>query len=265
MSNFTVEPSSDLPIFEFKEDISKSVRKHPCTVVVGETGSGKSTQLPQYLLSNLKTGSLARIAVTQPRRVAAISVAQRVASERKCKVGMEVGYSIRFDDKTSPRTRIKFVTDGVLLRECMSDPDLKEYDIIVLDEAHERSLQTDILMGLLRQLQERRPSLRLVVMSATLHVELYMNFFKVYPVFVGTLFLDCILCAHVLMIHQTGCQSDTNSWSSIPSGCILHHDSNSGLRGRCDAHVLPGALLSPWTTPLDHPLGPSPLTSNHHM
>ncbi len=119
------------------------------------------------------------IVCTQPRRVAAVTIAQTVASERNCKVGQEVGYSIRFEDKTGPHTKIKFVTDGVLLRECMSNNALSKYSVVILDEAHERSLQTDILMGLLRQLQDTRPDLRIIIMSATLQVELFCAFFKV--------------------------------------------------------------------------------------
>lgn len=175
----SMSASEDLPIASAKELIIASVKKFATTIVVGETGSGKSTQLPQYLLSLLKSSKTAKIVCTQPRRVAAVTVATRVAQERNCKLGHEVGYSIRFEDKTTSRTKIKFVTDGVLLRECMGNNDLIDYDIIILDEAHERSLQTDILMGLLRQIQERRLDLRVVVMSATLHVELFSNFFKV--------------------------------------------------------------------------------------
>ena len=182
----------ELPIAALKEQLVASVMKYSTTIVVGETGSGKSTQLVQYLVdeyltkknncSNKPKDAKAKtscIACTQPRRVAAVTIAQRVAFERNVAVGDEVGYSIRFEDKTSSKTRIKFVTDGVLLRECMSNPDLENYDVIILDEAHERSLQTDILIGLLRQLQDRRPSLRLVIMSATLQVELFMEYFKV--------------------------------------------------------------------------------------
>lgn len=165
----------DLPIRQFRSNIIESVRRHKTTVVVGETGSGKSTQLPQYLSELLSPSK--KLVCTQPRRVATISVAQRVAHERKCTIGEEVGYSIRFEDRFSSRTRIKFVTDGVLLRECMGDKELSQYDVVILDEAHERSLQTDILMGLLRKLQENRPSLRIVVMSATLQTDLFMNFF----------------------------------------------------------------------------------------
>jgi len=167
----------ELPIIAFKDKIIESVQKYPTTIVIAETGSGKSTQLPQFLTRLLSQNR--QIVCTQPRRVAAVTIATRVAAERNVAVGTEVGYSIRFEDKTSSRTRIKFVTDGVLLRECMADPDLKNYDIAILDEAHERSLQTDILMGLLRQLQERRPELRIVVMSATLNLQLFSSFFKV--------------------------------------------------------------------------------------
>ena len=120
-----------------------------------------------------------KVVCTQPRRVAAVSVAQRVAYELKSDVGDLVGYTIRFEDKTSNKTKIKFVTDGVLLRECMSNPSLTDYDVIILDEAHERSLQTDILMGLLRGLQEKRENLRIVVMSATLQIEVFQQFFLV--------------------------------------------------------------------------------------
>jgi HrpA-like RNA helicase len=182
----------ELPIAALKEQLVASVMKYSTTIVVGETGSGKSTQLVQYLVDDYLTkksisnnrpkdakAKPSCIACTQPRRVAAVTIAQRVAFERNVAVGDEVGYSIRFEDKTSSKTRIKFVTDGVLLRECMSNPDLENYDVIILDEAHERSLQTDILIGLLRQLQDRRPSLRLVIMSATLQVELFMEYFKV--------------------------------------------------------------------------------------
>lgn len=127
---------------------------------------GKSTQLPQFLAEAFRTGC---VVCTQPRRVAAVTIAERVAAERGCIIGTEVGYSIRFDDKSGPQTRIKYVTDGVLLREIMSDPTLSRYSVIILDEAHERSVQTDILMGLLRRLQEVRRELRYcVVMVMTM-------------------------------------------------------------------------------------------------
>lgn len=167
-----------LPIWEYRQQIADSVRKYKTTIIVGETGSGKSTQLPQFLADLLFTGDERCIVCTQPRRVAAITIAEKVASERNAVLGTEVGYSIRFEDRTSTSTRIKYVTDGVLMRECMGDNNLEKYSVVILDEAHERSLQTDILMGLLLQLQQRRPDFRVVVMSATLQIDLFSGYFK---------------------------------------------------------------------------------------
>jgi ATP-dependent RNA helicase DHX8/PRP22 len=122
------------------------------------------------------------VAVTQPRRVAAITVAQRVSEERKCRLGEEVGYAVRFDDCTSSKTRIKYMTDGVLLRECLSDPLLSKYDIVMLDEAHERSINTDILFGLVKAAIAKRNDLRVIVTSATLDVEKFSSYFNNCPV-----------------------------------------------------------------------------------
>ncbi len=172
----TKKLSLNLPILAHKVELLSKIRDGPTTVVVGETGSGKSTQLPQYILDLNKHGC---IVCTQPRRVAAVTIAERVAFEMGCEIGKEVGYSIRFEDRSSEKTKIKYVTDGVLLREMITDHNLKKYSVVILDEAHERSLQTDILMGLLRKLQDRRPDIRVVIMSATLEIDLFMNFFKV--------------------------------------------------------------------------------------
>ena len=133
-----------LPIFSVREELMNVIRENQIVVIVGETGSGKTTQLTQYLFED----GYARdgvVGCTQPRRVAASSVAKRVADERGCKVGELVGYSIRFEDVTSEATKIKYMTDGILLHETMSDPLLQQYSVIIMDEAHERSLQTDIL------------------------------------------------------------------------------------------------------------------------
>ena len=168
--------SEQLPIFKYKSELVRSVKENQITIVCGETGSGKSTQLPQFLASHFTEGC---VVCTQPRRVAAITIAQRVAKERHVDLGSEVGYSIRFDDKSCSHTKIKYVTDGVLLREIMSDTELSKYSVVILDEAHERSLQTDILVGLLRQLLERKKTLRVIVMSATLEVRLFATYFNV--------------------------------------------------------------------------------------
>lgn len=170
-----------LPIFQYKQQILTSVLNHATTVVVGETGSGKSTQIPQFLASSTAISRGKCVVCTQPRRVAAITIAEQVAKERRSRLGEEVGYSIRFEDKSSKRTRIKYATDGVLLREIMSDPLLTQYSVVILDEAHERSMQTDILMGLLKEVQKVRRDLKIIVMSATLQVELFQSFFQVSP------------------------------------------------------------------------------------
>ena len=156
----------DLPIVQQRSEIISAVQSNQVTIVVGETGSGKTTQIPQFLY---KAGLHKRgwIGVTQPRRVAAVTVARRVANEMSVEIGELVGYSIRFDDKTTKSTRIKYLTDGLLLREAMADPELKGYSIIILDEVHERSLHTDILLGLLKTALPKRPDLKVIVMSAT--------------------------------------------------------------------------------------------------
>lgn len=171
-----------MPIFAVRAELVRAVRDHQVVVVVGETGSGKTTQLPQYLLDEgLAAHGL--VGCTQPRRVAAMSVAKRVAQERGGALGDEVGYAIRFEDCTSRATRIKYLTDGVLLRESLRSADLEEYAAVVMDEAHERSLHTDVLFGLLREVCGRRSDLKLVVTSATLDAGKFSAFFGGAPVF----------------------------------------------------------------------------------
>jgi pre-mRNA-splicing factor ATP-dependent RNA helicase DHX16 len=140
-----------LPIYGYREDILNLVRDNQITILVGETGSGKTTQIPQYLHEAGYT-TLGKIGITQPRRVAAMSVANRVSQEMKTKLGHDVGYSIRFEDCTNEFTKVKFLTDGRLLREFMEDPLLEDYSVIMIDEAHERTLHTDVLFGLIKEL-----------------------------------------------------------------------------------------------------------------
>ncbi|GFY99989.1 RNA helicase family protein [Actinidia rufa] len=162
---------ANLPILQFEEKILETVERNPVVVIIGETGSGKSTQLSQMIHKRGYTKSGA-IAVTQPRRVAAVSVSRRVAQELGVRLGEEVGYAIRFEDRTSEKTCIKYLTDGVLLRESLSNPELNQYSVIILDEAHERSLNTDILLGLMRRLIKKRSSnLKVLITSATLDVQ----------------------------------------------------------------------------------------------
>ncbi|KAJ7514129.1 hypothetical protein O6H91_23G029200 [Diphasiastrum complanatum] len=175
-------PRQQLPINQFEDQILKTVASNSVMVIIGETGSGKTTQLPQ-ILHRAGYSKKGIIAVTQPRRVAAVSVARRVAYEMGVHLGEEVGYSIRFEDRTSSRTSLKYLTDGCLLRECLLDPKLSQYAIIILDEAHERTLNTDILLGLLKcLLRKGEPHLKLVITSATLDGQRISKFFNACPV-----------------------------------------------------------------------------------
>ncbi|KAE8398608.1 P-loop containing nucleoside triphosphate hydrolase protein [Aspergillus pseudonomiae] len=171
------KPAALLPIARHRQNLLYLVDTYPVTIVVGQTGSGKTTQLPQYLDQAGWCADGKSIAVTQPRRVAVTTVAARVAEEMRCRVGEEVGYSIRFEDLTSASTRIKFLTDGMLLREALVDPLLSRYSVIMVDEAHERSLSTDILLGILKKILKRRPELRIIISSATLQAEDILHFF----------------------------------------------------------------------------------------
>jgi HrpA-like RNA helicase len=162
-----------------KEALLNEIFARPVSLVLGETGSGKTTQLPQFLIEDPRCKGC--VCVTQPRRVAAVTVATRIAQERGEEVGKKsVGYSVRFDEQCASDARIRVVTDGMLLREAMVDPTLSRYSVILLDEAHERSLATDLLLSLLKQLQTQRAAkrpLRLVIMSATLDPRLFLGFF----------------------------------------------------------------------------------------
>uniref|UniRef100_A0A1B6F5K8 RNA helicase n=1 Tax=Cuerna arida TaxID=1464854 RepID=A0A1B6F5K8_9HEMI len=177
------ETQRSLPIFPFKEDLIAAIREHQILIIEGETGSGKTTQIPQYLHQAGFTQDKKKIGCTQPRRVAAMSVAARVAEEMSVKLGNEVGYSIRFEDCTSERTIIKYMTDGTLHREFLSEPDLQGYSVMIIDEAHERTLHTDILFGLVKDITRFRPDLKLLISSATLDAQKFSDFFDDAPIF----------------------------------------------------------------------------------
>jgi pre-mRNA-splicing factor ATP-dependent RNA helicase DHX16 len=176
------EERKALPIYPYRDELLKAVHDHQVLVIVGETGSGKTTQIPQYLheAGYTKRG---KVGCTQPRRVAAMSVAARVSQEMGVKLGHEVGYSIRFEDCTSEKTVIKYMTDGMLLREFLGEPDLGSYSVVMVDEAHERTLSTDILFGLVKDISRFRPDLKLLISSATLDAEKFSDYFDSAPIF----------------------------------------------------------------------------------
>ncbi|KAI8984773.1 P-loop containing nucleoside triphosphate hydrolase protein [Mycotypha africana] len=171
-----------LPTFDYKSELIDAIREYDILVIIGETGSGKTTQIPQYILEEIP--EIKKVGVTQPRRIAAITVAKRVSEEQNVRLGDAVGYTIRFDDRTSQNTRLKYMTDGILLREITVDPQLSAYDVIIIDEAHERTLETDVLFGLLKQTQRARSNnLKILIMSATLDVTKFSDFFDECPIF----------------------------------------------------------------------------------
>lgn len=177
------ETRESLPIFPFRESLLEAVDNHQVLIIEGETGSGKTTQIPQYLFEAGFTDGNMKVGCTQPRRVAAMSVAARVAEEMSVKVGNEVGYSIRFEDCSSDKTVIKYMTDGMLLREFLREPDLASYSVIIIDEAHERTLHTDILFGLVKDIARFRKDIKLLISSATLDAEKFSAFFDDAPIF----------------------------------------------------------------------------------
>jgi pre-mRNA-splicing factor ATP-dependent RNA helicase DHX16 len=171
-----------LPMYPYRDSLLEAIAEHQVIIIVGETGSGKTTQIPQYLYE-AGYHKLGKIGCTQPRRVAAMSVAARVAQEMGVKLGNEVGYSIRFEDCTSEKTQVKYMTDGMLLREFLSEPDLGSYSCMMVDEAHERTLHTDVLFGLVKDIARFRPDLKLLISSATLDAEKFSEYFDYAPIF----------------------------------------------------------------------------------
>ncbi|KAK7488061.1 hypothetical protein BaRGS_00020652 [Batillaria attramentaria] len=177
------ETKRSLPIYPFKRDLIAAIEVHQVLIIEGETGSGKTTQIPQYLYEAGFNKDGMKVGCTQPRRVAAMSVAARVSEEMGWKLGNQVGYSIRFEDCTSERTIIKYMTDGMLLREFLGEPDLSSYSVLIIDEAHERTLHTDVLFGLVKDIARFRPDLKLLISSATLDAQKFSEFFDDAPIF----------------------------------------------------------------------------------
>lgn len=214
------EQRKTLPVYSMRSELVQAIRDNQFLVIVGETGSGKTTQIVQYAyeeaLHVVKNESKI-IGCTQPRRVAAVSVANRVATEVGCKVGGEVGYTIRFEDESTSKTKIKYMTDGILQREALIDPTMLKYALIMLDEAHERTIATDVLFALLKTAALKNPDLKVIVTSATLDSEKFSGYFNNCPVLkipgrtypVEVLFshepeqdylaaaLDCVMQVHV--------------------------------------------------------------------
>ncbi|OJK03348.1 hypothetical protein ASPACDRAFT_111021 [Aspergillus aculeatus ATCC 16872] len=177
------ETRKSLPIYQFRDQIIQAVHDHQVLIIVGETGSGKTTQIPQYLHEAGFTKGGMKVGCTQPRRVAAMSVASRVADEMGVKLGNEVGYAIRFEDNTSDKTVLKYMTDGMLLRELLTEPDLGQYSALMIDEAHERTVPTDIACGLLKDIAKARPDLKLLISSATMDAQKFQQYFDDAPIF----------------------------------------------------------------------------------
>jgi ATP-dependent helicase HrpA len=178
---FRIEYPPELPISARADEIIMAIRDHQVLILAGETGSGKTTQIPKMCLVAGR-GERGKIACTQPRRVAATSVARRVAEELNVSLGREVGCKIRFADQTSGDTVIKFMTDGMLLAELQADPELRDYDTIIVDEAHERSLNIDFILGHLRRLRRQRPGLKIIITSATIDTEAFSKAFDNAPI-----------------------------------------------------------------------------------
>jgi pre-mRNA-splicing factor ATP-dependent RNA helicase DHX38/PRP16 len=239
-----------LPAFAVRDELMNVIRENNVVVVVGETGSGKTTQLTQYLMEEGYT-DYGIVGCTQPRRVAAMSVANRVSDEvtstvkekgleltEKDKLGGTVGYAIRFEDMTSEHTIIKYMTDGVLLRESIRDPDLNMYSCIVLDECHERSLNTDVILGVLRKVVARRSDLKLIVTSATVNAEVFSDFFGGVPIFripgrtfpVETYFAKSVQEDYVMSAVKQTIQIHFNS---PPGDILIFMTGQEDIEGTC--------------------------------
>lgn len=256
-----------LPVFSVREKLLNVVRENTCVVIVGETGSGKTTQLTQYLMEE-GYAEYGLIGCTQPRRVAAMSVAKRVCDEvaagtkergetlgEKDQLGGKVGYAIRFEDCTSEHTLIKYMTDGVLLRESLNDADLNKYSCIIMDEAHERSLNSDVLFGVLRKVVARRSDLKLIVTSATLSADTFSNYFGGVPVFripgrtfpVETYFAKSVQEDYVMAAVKQTLQIHFNS---PPGDILIFMTGQEDIEGTCTVLAEKMARLGEDSPPL---------------
>ena len=245
---FRLEFPPELPISARAEEITAALQNNPVVILAGETGSGKTTQIPKLCLAAGR-GTQGRIACTQPRRVAALSVSRRVADELNVPWGRQVGCKVRFDDRTSRDTVIKFLTDGMLLAEVQGDPLLREYDTIIIDEAHERSLNIDFLLGHLRTLRYKRPELKIVITSATIDTAAFSAAFDDAPVIQveGRTFPVEVIYSPLDQLGRDYADNDQNSDEADPSaeasakaealhyidGCVealdrIIHESTSG-------------------------------------
>ncbi|MDO9269141.1 MAG: ATP-dependent RNA helicase HrpA, partial [Methylobacter sp.] len=181
LASFPVLTFPDLPVTGKKDDIAKLIQAYQVVILCGETGSGKTTQLPKICLS-IGRGAAGFIGHTQPRRIAARTVADRIAEELGEPMGKSVGYKIRFNDKTHSESLVKLMTDGILLAESQNDPYLNQYDTIIIDEAHERSLNIDFLIGYMKWLLPKRPDLKLIITSATIDTQRFSTHFDNAPI-----------------------------------------------------------------------------------
>ncbi len=225
----------DLPVSDRRDDILKAIEEHQVVVVAGETGSGKTTQLPKICIE-AGLGRYGRIGHTQPRRLAARSVAQRVADELGCELGTSVGYQVRFTDQSNDATRIKLMTDGILLAQTQRDRFLNEYDVIIIDEAHERSLNIDFLLGYLKQLLPKRPDLKLVITSATIDVERFSKHFDNAPVIEVSGRTFPVETRYHPLVRESEEEDDRSLFEGI-------HDALAELRQEDKKHNRPGDVL----------------------
>ena len=219
---------SRLPIFKCRDAILFLVETRATTVLVGQTGCGKTTQVPQYLAEAGWCAGGRMVACTQPRRVAAQTIAARVAEEMGTPLGQDVGYAVRFENVCTPgTTKIQFCTDGVLLRELMDDPLLTKYGVVMVDEAHERSLATDALLGLLKKIQRRRPDLRVVVASATIQAETFADFFDTRHVELKPALGPAAL-AHAVAIHYLSKPAPEYVKAAVAAALDVHRSEGPG-------------------------------------